>query len=220
MTAANMSGQPNVPTFRGLLHLWGAIAVIPIALSLYLLSARPEHYVGTSVYVAGLLAMFGASAAYHRGTWKPTTKRILQRLDHSTIFVGIAGTYTPIALMALHGWALVLLLSLVWGATGVGIVLQWLPVQPSRAIAALAYAVVGWSAVVALPQLVHGLGWLAFLFVLGGGLAYTAGSVVYALKRPNPSPTVFGFHEVFHMLTLVGASCHLTAILLTMIRQR
>jgi hemolysin III len=128
------------------------------------------------------------------------------------IFLAIAGAYTPVAAIGLDGWQRPAVLATVWVGAAVGMLLEWLPFTTPRALFTAIYVVVGWSAALALPQLLDGLGGLGFGLVLGGGVAYTLGAVVYATKRPDPWPRVFGFHEVFHACTVVGAGCHLAAI--------
>ena len=206
----------TVPRLRGALHAGALVALVPMAIVLFAATDTGRERLGVGFFIFGLAAMFGVSAMYHRGLWSPGPKALLQRLDHSTIFLAISGTYTAVALLVLHGWALTTLLGVVWGGTVVGTVLQWLPRPPSRALSAAVYAVVGWAAVLVLPQLFDGLGTLAFWFVVAGGVAYTVGAVVYATKRPNPYPATYGFHEVFHTCTLIGAAFHFTAILLTL----
>lgn len=164
------------------------------------------------IYVAGTLAMFGVSSLYHRIRWQPRAMGVMSRLDHSTIFLAIAGAYTPTAIVALDGWRQPAVLAAVWGGTLVGVMLEWLPVSVPRPLFTSVYVIVGWSAVLALPQLFNGLGGAGFGLLLGGGLLYTVGAVVYATKRPDPWPRVFGFHEVFHAFTLGGAGCHLAVI--------
>jgi hemolysin III len=205
-----------VPRLRGALHAAALVALVPMAVTLFAVAGTGTHRVGVLFFVLGLAAMFGVSALYHRGRWAPGPKSLLQRLDHSTIFLAISGTYTAVAVLVLHGWQLPTLLAVVWGGTLVGTVLQWLPKPPSRALSAALYAIVGWAALLVLPQLFDGLGPLAFSFILAGGVAYTVGAIVYATKRPDPYPVTFGFHEVFHTCTLVGAAFHFTAILMTL----
>lgn len=168
------------------------------------------------VYVIGVTAMFAVSAFYHRGHWSERVHSVLQRVDHSTIFLAIAGTYTPISVLALHGRARTLLLLVVWIGALIGIALQWVPVARSRVLTALVYVIVGWSAVLVLGQLRDGLPTSAFVLVFFGGLAYTIGSVVYATKRPDPWPHTFGFHEVFHACTVIAAGSHALAVYLTL----
>jgi hemolysin III len=154
-----------------------------------------------------MLAMFGISAAFHRIRWSAPAWRRMRRADHSAIFVGIAGTATAVAGLALTGWAQVAVLTLVWAGAAVGITLRQVWLDAPQWAVAVPYVVVGWGPpVVAAPQLLHALGWLGFSLMLAAGAAYTAGALVYARKRPNPWPRVFGFHEVFHACTLVGAA--------------
>lgn len=164
------------------------------------------------IYVAGTLAMFGVSSLYHRIRWQPRAMSVMSRLDHSTIFLAIAGAYTPTAIVALDGWHRPAVLAAVWGGALAGVLLEWLPVRVPRPLFTSVYVIVGWSAVLALPQLLTGLGGTGFGLLLGGGLLYTVGAIIYATKRPDPWPRVFGFHEVFHAFTLGGAGCHLAVI--------
>jgi hemolysin III len=168
--------------------------------------------VSTVIYAAGICTMLGVSTLYHRVPWGHRARSVMSRLDHTTIFVGIAATYTPVGVLALDSWYRLAVLSLVWVGAVVGALLVWLRPQASRILSAAVYAVVGWAALVAIPQLFHGLGAVGFGLILGGGVAYTLGAVVYALRWPDPWPRVFGFHEVFHACTLVGVGTHLAAI--------
>jgi hemolysin III len=174
----------------------------------FLIAAGPDvgAKVALTVYVAGMLSMFGISAAFHRIRWSARAWRRMRRADHSAIFVGIAATATAVAGLALTGWAQVVVLTLVWAGAAAGIALRQVWLDAPQWAVAVPYIVVGWGPpVVAAPQLLHALGWVGFLLMLAGGAAYTAGALVYARKRPNPWPRVFGFHEVFHACTLVGA---------------
>lgn len=179
-----------------------------------LVAQAPSVTVGLSlsVYIVSLIALFGVSAAFHRVRWSPAARRRMRRADHTTIFVAIAGTYTAVAVLALSGWAMVLVLLLVWlgGATGVTLRQVWLT-APKWAIA-LPYVVVGWSALAVMPQLLHALGGVGFTLLVAGGVSYTIGAVVYALRRPDPFPGVFGYHEVFHACTVVGATLHFVVV--------
>jgi hemolysin III len=190
---------------------FGVVAVLGVIL-LAVADVSSSQRVWLLMYVLGTLAMFGVSALYHRGRWRPHALSIMKRLDHSTIFLAIAGAYTPIAATVLHGWQQPAVLGAAWGGAALGVVLEWLPFHTPRALFTAVYVVVGWAAALALPMLYDGLGPTGFFLVLGGGVAYTAGAVAYALKRPDPWPTVFGFHEVFHVCTIIGAGCHLAAI--------
>ena len=136
----------------------------------------------------------------------------MRRADHSTIFIAIAGSYTPVAVIALHGWARATLLCVVWGGAIVGIALRQLWLDAPKWAITLPYVVVGWAAMLVVPQLVRALGLAGFALLATGGLAYTAGAVVYARKRPDPVPNTFGYHEVFHALTIVGATVQLAVL--------
>lgn len=164
------------------------------------------------IYVAGTGAMFGVSSAYHRLHWSPDARALMSKFDHCTIFLAIAGAYTPMAVVVLHGWHRPTVLYTVWVGAAVGIALQWVPFRLPRWAFAAVYVVVGWAAAPSFGELYSGLGPLGFTLVLGGGLAYTVGAVIYARKRPDPWPLVFGYHEVFHALTIVGAGLHYAAM--------
>ena len=205
------------PRWRGVLHTWAAAAVVPAGVALVALAKRGTVRVAVIVYAAGIGTMFLVSALYHRGRWTPSVRRVFGRLDHSTIFLGIAATYTPVVLLGLEGSLRVVMLTAVWVGAAAGITLQWLPVKPPRWLFTACYLAAGWPAVGVLPQLVHRLGWLTFALIVAGGLAYTAGAIVYARKKPDPSPQSFGFHEVFHGCTIVGAGAHFTAVLLAVV---
>lgn len=203
------------PLLRGWSHVVAFLTVGVLGSVLILVAAShasASERMWLALYVLGTLTMFGVSAMYHRVRWQPRAHSIMKRLDHSTIFFAIAGAYTPIAALALDGWQKPAVLAMVWGGAAVGIALEWLPVTVPRWLFTAIYVIVGWSAALALPQLYTGLGPVGFGLVLGGGLSYTLGAVVYATKRPDPWPSVFGFHEVFHLGTVVGAGCHLAAI--------
>ena len=201
------------PLLRGWSHVlaFTVVAVLGIIM-LVVAGASPSERVWLGVYVAGTLTMFGVSASYHTLPWGPHGRSIMRRLDHSAIFLAIAGAYTPIMAVALTGWQKVVVLSAAWGGAVVGMTLEWVPLKVPRPLFTAIYVIVGWSAALAFPQLDRHLGGLGFGLVLGGGLLYTLGAVVYALKRPDPWPRVFGFHEIFHLFTLAGAGCHLAAI--------
>ena len=200
------------PLLRGWLHVVAFVGWL--VGGPFLIAAGPDA--GTTaalaVYVAGMLAMFGTSAAFHRLRWSAPAWRRMRRADHSAIFVGIAATTTAVAALALTGWAQVLVLTLGWGGAAAGIALRQVWLDAPQWVVALPYVVVGWAPVVVAPQLLHQLGWTGLALMLGGGVAYTAGALVYARKRPDPWPRVFGFHEVFHACTLVGSALFACAI--------
>jgi hemolysin III len=194
------------PLLRGWLHV-GACAAWLIG-GPFLIAAGPTiaPTAALAVYVSGMVVLFGTSAAFHRVRWSAPAWRRMRRADHSAIFVGIAGTTTAVSALALHGWAEILLLSLVWTGAAVGIVLRQVWLDAPQWVVAIPYVLVGWCPLVVLPQLLRGLGWVGFSLTLAAGLAYTVGALVYAAKKPDPWPRVFGFHEVFHACTLVGAA--------------
>jgi hemolysin III len=200
------------PRLRGVSHLVAFAVWVPIAIVLVVTAPAGAARLGAVIYVLGVGSMLGVSALYHRGGWSPGTRVVLGRLDHSTIFLAIAGTYTPVALVSLDGAARTTILVVVWTGAAVGIVLQWLPIAAPRWAFTAVYAVVGWCALLVLPQLWDGLGPAGFVLLLAGGAWYTIGALVYALKRPDPWPATFGYHEVFHACTIVALLLHLAAI--------
>jgi hemolysin III len=137
----------------------------------------------------------------------------MRRADHATIFIAIAGTNTAVAGLALRGWAQVLILSLVWGGAAIGITVRQMWLDAPKWAVAIPYVVVGWCALVVLPQLLHALGGAGLALLVAGGASYTLGALVYALKKPNPVPGVFGYHEVFHACTVVGATLHFVVVM-------
>jgi hemolysin III len=203
------------PRLRGWLHQHAAFVSIAMGATLVAVSAAQKGggaAAATAVYAATITMLFGTSALYHRVNWSPSTKRLWKRLDHSMIFVFIAGTYTPMAVMALPHTPSIVVLAIVWSgaAVGVGLQLFW-PSHP-RWLSAPCYLALGWVAVFVVPDILHNAGVAALVLIIVGGLVYTLGAIVYALKRPNPFPATFGFHEIFHACTLVAAACHYIAI--------
>ena len=202
----------NPPIFRGVSHR--AMFIVALTLAPIMIVAAPG--VGPRLVIAfytlSIAALFGVSALYHRVPWSPRVRRAMQRLDHAVIFVAIGGTYTPVALFALSPWATKLVLALVWGGAAVGVFMRVRFTDASKAVVALPYLVVGWCLMAVVADAWHHLGVAGFLLLLVGGLAYTAGALVFAFQRPDPWPATFGFHEVFHVLTVAGAALHYVAI--------
>jgi hemolysin III len=200
--------QPRVkPRLRGVWHQWAFISSVPLGVALVAGAGSVRARVAVSVYALTLTALFGVSATYHRVTWRSLRARIwMRRLDHSMIFTLIAGTYTPVALLALHGTLALAILIAVWAGALAGVTFNLLWTSAPKWLTAIVYVTLGWVAVAALPQLAHvlGVGGLAMLVL--GGVLYSAGALVYALKRPDPLPTVFGYHEIFHALVVVAAA--------------
>lgn len=221
MTTAPTPPQPGLrPRLRGWLHLWSFITSVATGATLIALAASTVSglaALATSVYGLTVFGLFGVSALYHRVTWKSDRVRTwMKRLDHSMIFVFIAGTYTPFALLAMDPGTGHVVLWVVWiGAlAGVTLKLAW-PHAP-RWLGVPIYIALGWVAVFVLPELLHHAGVAALVLLLVGGALYTVGAVFYATRWPNPWPQVFGYHEFFHAATVVAAICHYIAIWLAM----
>ncbi len=200
------------PVWRGRLHTWAFAAAIPAGIALIAVSDRAAARVAASIYAASLLLLFGTSASYHRLAKSPRARQVMQRLDHSMIYVLIAGTYVPICLVVLpRAWGIPMLVMVgVCAATGMVLKLacfgrmQWLSYS--------LYPIMGWAAIIAAPVLITHLTGLQLGLIIAGGLAYTIGFPVLLVKRPDPWPTVFGYHEVWHLLTVVAAVLHFAAV--------
>jgi hemolysin III len=211
-TGATTAAPAGRPVLRGWFHV---VALVVFAVAAPLLASHgPTAWTtaALAVYAASLVALFAVSAAFHRLNWTPPARRRMRRADHTTIFVAIAGTYTAVAGLALGGWAQVLVLVLVWSGAAAGIAMRqiWMD-APKWAIAA-PYVVVGWCALAVLPQLLDGLGVGGFTLLAAGGALYSVGALVYMLRRPDPFPGVFGYHEVFHLCTVAGAALQFACI--------
>ena len=201
-----------VPRLRGLLHAYAFWFAVAAAIVLIATAPDGRARVAAVIYGVALCGLFAASATYHRWRWHPRWKPVLRRIDHSMIFVFIAASYTPIALLVLDSTRSLIVLLSVWvGAlAGVAFSLAW--IDAPRPMTAAAYIAVGWVIVIAAPDVVHGIGVVAALLFLAGGLLYSTGATVYALQRPDPWPKVFGFHEVFHALVVAAALAHFVAM--------
>jgi hemolysin III len=200
------------PTWRGWLHAWAFVVSLATGTVLVALADGSTARWATAVYAATVSLLFGTSALYHRVTWSPRMHVVMKRLDHSMIFVFIAGTYTPFSLLVLPTRTAWILLGFAWGAALIGITIRMAWLRSPRWLNVPLYAGVGWIALVILPDLLRHGGVTLFLLLLAGGLLYSVGAVVYALRRPDPVPAVFGYHEVFHACTLVAAVCHYVAV--------
>jgi hemolysin III len=204
------------PRLRGWIHFWSFLVSLATGATLIALAASTvstRAALATSVYGATVLGLFGVSALYHRRHWVTSRARVwMKRLDHSMIFVFIAGTYTPFTLLAMPRHTGLVVLCVVWGGAvgGVALKLSW-PTAP-RWLGVPIYIALGWVAVFVLPDLLHRAGVAALVLLLVGGVFYTVGAVFYATRWPDPWPTVFGYHEFFHAATVVAAVCHYIAI--------
>jgi hemolysin III len=201
------------PRLRGVVHEYAFFVALVAGAALLVVAPAGKARVAIAIYVLGLAGLLGTSALYHRVTWrKPNVRRWLRRLDHSMIFLLIAGTYTPFALLVLSQPLGTVVLVLIWtGAVG-GIVLSLLWPDAPRPVSAAIYISLGWVAIIAMPQLFHRLGALGIVLIAAGGLLYSAGAIIYARKRPDPVPTVFGYHEIFHVLVVAAAALHFAVI--------
>jgi hemolysin III len=201
------------PRLRGVSHQWAFLCSLVTGTVLIAMAPSGRAAAAAAIYASSVAALFGTSALYHRVTWaSQNARRWMRRLDHSMIFLLIAGTYTPFAVLALEGTLATVILVVVWAGALGGIVLKLVWIDAPKAVVAVIYVVLGWVAVAALPALLDGLGAVSTALVVAGGLLYTAGAVVYALHRPDPIPSVFGYHEVFHALVIAAAALQYTAI--------
>jgi hemolysin III len=200
------------PRLRGVLHEAAFAVSLVTGTVLICLAEGARARTAAVVYAVSVALLFGTSAAYHRGPWKGRSHELMKRLDHSMIFILIAGTYTPFALLLLDGAARWTVFGLVWGGALAGVVLRNAVRRPARWLFVAIYLALGWVAVGVMPQLAENGGLHVVLLLAAGGLLYTIGAVVYALRRPDPSPRWFGFHEVFHALTLGAFVTHYIAV--------
>jgi hemolysin III len=194
------------PRLRGVLHEVAFFVTVPLGLVLALLADGARARLAACVFAASVVAMLGVSALYHRRTWSAARHRWLRRLDHAGVYGLIAGTYTPFGLLVLGGAWRVAVLAIVWSGALTATLLKLVWVDAPKWLAVGVGIALGWVGVAAFPQLLHEIGIVAGALLAAGGLFYTAGAVVYALGRPDPSPRVFGYHEVFHAFTLVAVA--------------
>jgi hemolysin III len=201
------------PKLRGVSHEWAFFLSLGFGTALILLAKTPKATLAVAIYAVSLSALFGTSALYHRVNWtRPNMRLWMRRLDHSMIFFLIAGTYTPFALLVLHGAIANAILVVVWIGAIAGVIVEMIWINHPKWVAALIYLSIGWVAVIAFPELWSQMGVAGTMLVAAGGLLYTAGAVVYATQRPNPNPAIFGYHEVFHLLVIAAAVAHFSAI--------
>ena len=203
---------PVKPRLRGVFHQYAFYVAVVAGAVLVALSDSSRELLATWIYAAALASMFGISALYHRVHWRsPRVRTWMRRLDHSTILLLIAGTYTPFALLAFDGRIGDLILVVVWAGAAAGLVLNLVWVDAPKWLTAAVFIALGWVGVAAVPELLE-LGVAPLVLVLGGGALYTLGALAYALKRPNPYPATFGYHEIFHLLVVGAAITHFVAI--------
>lgn len=200
------------PRLRGWLHAGWTPVVALACLTLVILAPPGAPRWTALIYTVTAVALFGTSAVYHRGHWAGRAATVLRRLDHSNIFLIIVGSYTPLSALLLPRQQATVLLTVVWSMAVAGIVFKLVFTRAPRWVGVPIYLVLGWAALAYLPSFLHHGGPLVLGLVISGGLLYTLGAVVYALKWPDPSPRWFGFHEVFHAFTVVAFACHFAAI--------
>ena len=206
-------GDPVAPLLRGWLHLVCFFVSIPAGLLVVASAHSTRGRLASVVYALGMTAMFGVSATYHRRRWSLAGRRRMRRIDHGTIFLMIAGSYTPLCLLALRGSGGVALLIAVWVGAGLGFFLALTGFAERAVLGLLCYIGLGWVMVLALPQLSQVLSGGQIALLLAGGVIYTVGGVVLGTRWPNPSPAYFGFHEVWHAMVVAACACHYLTIL-------
>lgn len=207
------AGPPlTKPRLRGVSHLYAFFVSVVAAVALVATAPSGTATIGAAVYGITLVGMFGASALYHRGNWSPPVARRMLQLDHTAIFLLIAGTYTPIGLLATSGTAKTVLLPLVWIVAAGGIIYEWLPVPAPRGYVTAVYLALGWIGAFAMVSLWENAGAGGVLLIAAGGICYTIGAIVHATRRPDPWPETFGYHEIFHVFVILAAALQYIAI--------
>lgn len=203
------------PKLRGWLHLGAFPASVIAGIVLVTLAPGTRATLACAIFAISGSLLFGVSALYHRGNWGPRTREILKRLDHANIFLIIAGSYTPFALLDLSEERGALMLWIVWTGAALGVTLRSIWIHAARWMSAPVYIALGWTAVFFVPDLIRNAGVAAFVLLVVGGVFYSIGGLIYGIKRPNPSPRWFGFHEVFHLCTVIGWIVHYIAVSMT-----
>ncbi len=200
------------PHLRGWLHLASAPLTLAAGIVLVVLSPTASTKIGSAIYALSAVLLFTVSAIFHRGRWSPRMAAFLRRFDHANIFLLIAGSYTPFTLLLLEGRERTILLSVVWVAAAVGTLMRVFWLGAPRWLYTAVYLGLGWAAVFFFPSFVAASSTVVLVLMVAGGLLYTLGGLVYGLKRPNPSPRWFGFHEVFHAFTIAAFAVHYVGI--------
>ncbi|HET7127704.1 MAG TPA: hemolysin III family protein [Gaiellaceae bacterium] len=206
------------PLLRGVLHGGAFVASCVIGV-LFVIAAPDARVLPALAFAVSATVMLGTSTLYHRIRWKRTAARLwMRRADHAGIFLLIAGTYTPVGLISLHGPWRITILAIVWSGAALAILVKMCWVRAPKVLSAAVGVALGWAGVAALPQIMHHDGIAPVVLLGAGGLAYTAGAVVYALRRPDPFPNVFGYHELFHALTIGALACQYVAVAFFVVR--
>jgi hemolysin III len=213
-------GEPVKPTWRGVLHQAAFFVAVPAGVALISVSRGRSARVASIIYAVSLIAVFGTSAAYHRVAWSNQARRWLKRIDHSMIFVLIAGTVTPVALLGLRPpWSLLLML-VVWAGAAAGIIMKMVRIDGFGRLTGVLYVGLGWTAVSLAPQLVRRLSAVTLVLMALGGALYMGGALVFLRKRPDPAPATFGYHEIWHSMVIGASTCHYVAVLLLLLAVR
>jgi hemolysin III len=200
------------PRLRGVFHQYAFVVFVALGILLTALATGTTERVAAAVFGGSLVVTFGVSALYHRITWTPEARLVMRRLDHTAIFLLIAGTYTPYGLLVLDGAWRYSVLAVVWGGAVLAVLQRFVWPRAPKWIAVVFGIALGWVGVVAFPQLLDATGWTPATLLLAGGVLYTLGALVYGLRRPDPMPLVFGYHEIFHLLTIVAAASQYAAV--------
>jgi hemolysin III len=199
------------PLLRGVLHEVGLVVAAAVG-ALLIAGSDVAHVAEASVFAASVVVTLGTSTLYHRITWKPTARAWMRRADHAGVYVLIAGTYTPVGLISLHGPVQALVLGVVWFATAAAALTEFAWRAAPKWFSIPVGIAIGWAGLIAVPQLERSLGTGAVALLAAGGVAYTVGAIILATRRPDPAPRVFGYHELFHAFTLVAIACQYAAI--------
>ncbi len=207
-----VAAQPVKPRLRGVSHQYAFFVSVGCGVGLILAASGGRARIAATIYALAVSALLGTSALYHRVTWRPKARRWMRRLDHSMIFVLIAGTYTPVALLALRGSLASTILIVLWAGALGGVVFKLVWIDAPKWLLAAVYVALGLVSAAILGQLPATIGWLGVAGLATGGLLYILGAIVYASGRPDPSPRVFGYHEVFHALVIAAAALHYAVI--------
>ncbi|MFC4560898.1 hemolysin III family protein [Nocardiopsis mangrovi] len=200
------------PRLRGWLHLGTAPVALAAGIVLVCLAPGTPGRIASAIYALSSVLLFSTSAVYHVGRWSRRGMAVLRRMDHSNIYFIIAGTYTPFVVLVLDGALRTAMLALIWGGAVAGVLFKMFWLNAPRWLSTALYLAIGWVAVLFIPQLIGGTHPAAWILVLAGGLLYSGGAVVYGAKRPDPAPRWFGFHEIFHSLTIAAFICHYIAV--------
>ena len=210
-STTTLAAPRSRPRLRGTLHAAGFVVACIVG-AFFVASTDGIRLVGAAVFAGSAAVMLGASTLYHRITWSARARPRMRRVDHAGIYILIAGSYTPVGLLSLHGTLQTTVLAIVWAGAAAAILTKMCWLGAPKWLSAVFGIVLGWVGVAAMPQVAHSAGIGAVGLLAAGGIAYTLGAIVYARRRPDPIPAVFGYHEVFHALTLVALACQYVAV--------